>query len=127
MTTLSDSVAALEAERDQLRNQVESQRRQIAKQIGALEESRGENNEKRKEISRLQAKCNSYESYFRALHHGLTDLKSQAGNAKEVMPGAKPSHVAAVAGAGSRNGLKPQSSLSDRIARLVSKSNGVAA
>jgi chromosome segregation ATPase len=123
MTTLSDQIAALEADRDALKVQCEKLDERLAKQAGALLESRARIAQQDKAISRLQAKCNSYEGYFRSLHHGLNDLKAQNGNAGAIVPESRPQSGSAGGSQSSRPA--PVLSLKDRISRVGK--NGAAA
>lgn len=134
--SLSDQVAALEADRDALKFKCEDLMRRLQTQMGAIAEGRGERDSLRKVVQRQAVLIGRYQDFLSKLFHSTKDLEQAKANAKEVMPGAKPSHVATVAGAGSRNralncepsgpwspnGLKPQpskvASLTDRIRKI---------
>jgi chromosome segregation ATPase len=122
MTILSDQIAAIESDRDALKVQCEKLDERLAKQAGALLESRARIAQQDKAISRLQAKCNSYEGYFRSLHHGLNDLKAQNGNAGAIVPELSPIRSA---GGSQSSRPAPVVSLKDRISRIGK--NGTAA
>ena len=120
--SLSDQVAALEADRDALKFKCEDLMRRLQTQMGAIAEGRGERDSLRKVVQRQAVLIGRYQDFLSKLFHSTKDLEQAKANAKEVMPGAKPSHVAQPPLAHLPVGAKPNgstiTSLTDRIRKI---------
>jgi predicted nucleic acid-binding Zn-ribbon protein len=92
--SISDQVAALEAERDALKSENDRLVRQVERQRGAIEEGRAERTQllkaiekERKQyvdtIRRQQEQLEAYGAHFKSIYRGLNDLETKRANTAE--------------------------------------------
>jgi chromosome segregation ATPase len=147
--SLADQVAATEAERDSLKSENERLVRQVERQKGAIEEGRAERaqllnaiEKERKQyvdtIRRQQEQLEAFGAHFKSVYRGLNDLEAKRASTAEKITKIAPEpaikvmaqrHTPATNGhaKGHVNGASRVESLASRLASVMKRDGQAAA